>query len=86
VSGRGKKGSATSTILDQPTSKKRACTVKKDWPQKYFIQLVVDDDSRVHCRIYNKNFSVSHGGENDITRHAAGPVHKTNVVRKILDR
>jgi hypothetical protein len=83
MSGRSKKGSATSTILDQPTSKKRACTVIKDWPQKnHFIQLVVDDDSQVCCKICDRRFSISHGGENDITMHAAGPIHKTNVVRK----
>jgi hypothetical protein len=44
--------------------------------------LVVDDDSRVRCKIWGKNFSISHGAENDITRHAAGPIHKTNVMRK----
>jgi hypothetical protein len=43
---------------------------------------MVDDDSRVRCKICNKNFSISHGGENDITRHAAGLIHKTNVIRK----
>jgi hypothetical protein len=57
--------------------------VIKDWPQKYhFIELVVNDDSRVHCKICDKNFSISHGGENDITRNAAGPIYKTNVIRK----
>jgi hypothetical protein len=81
MSGRGKKRSAMSTILDQPTSKKRACTMIKDWPQKYFIELVVDDDSRVCCKICDKKFLIFHGEEN-ITRHAAGPVHKTNVIRK----
>jgi hypothetical protein len=85
MSGRGKKGSATSTILDQPASKKRAYTViKKDWPQKYhFIELVVNDDSLVRCNTCDKKFSISHGGENDITRHAAGPIHKRNVYGKI---
>jgi hypothetical protein len=29
-----------------------------------------------------KIFSIYHGGENDVTRHAAGPIHKTNVIRK----
>jgi hypothetical protein len=72
-----------STILELPTSKKRACTVIKDWPQKYhFVELVVDDDSRVRCKICDKNFSIFHGGENDITRHAVGLIHKTNVIRK----
>jgi hypothetical protein len=84
MSGRGKKESATPTILDQPASNtKRACTVMKDWPQKYhFIELVVDDDSRVRCKIYDNRFSIFHGGENDITRHAAGPIYKTNVFWK----
>jgi hypothetical protein len=56
--------------------------VKKVWPQKYnFIDLVVDD-SWVCCKIYDKNFSVSHGGENDITRHVAGSIHETNVTQQ----
>jgi hypothetical protein len=83
MSGRSKEGSATSTIVDQPTSKKKACTVIKDWPQKYhFKELVVDDDSRVRCKMCDQKFSISYGGENDITRHAAGPIHKTNIIRR----
>jgi hypothetical protein len=60
-----------------------ACTVIKDWPQKYnynFVELVVDGDSRVRCKICDKNFPVSHGGENDITRHAAGPIKKKRML------
>jgi hypothetical protein len=30
----------------------------------------------------DKRLSISHGGENDITRYAAGSIHKTNVTRK----
>jgi hypothetical protein len=45
-----------------------------------FIELVVGDDSRVRCKICDK-FSISHGGEN-VARHANGPIHKTNVMRK----
>jgi hypothetical protein len=57
--------------------------MKKDWPQECnFIELVVDDDSRVRYQICDKNFLISHGGENDIKRHAAGPIHKKNVIRK----
>jgi hypothetical protein len=41
----------------------------------------VDDDSQVRCKICDK-FSISHGGQNDIMRHAADPIHKTNVIRK----
>jgi hypothetical protein len=34
--------------------------VKKDWSQKYyFIEMVVDDDSPMHCKICDKNFSIS---------------------------
>jgi hypothetical protein len=43
---------------------------------------VVDDDSRVRCKIRDKRFAISHGEKNDITRHAAGPIHKRNVMRK----
>jgi hypothetical protein len=42
----------------------------------------VDDDSRVRCKICDKRFSISHGGENDIKRHAAGPIYKTNILWK----
>jgi hypothetical protein len=52
--------------------------------QKYYlIELVVDDDSQVRCKICDKRFSISHRGENDITRHVAGPIHKMNVCGKI---
>jgi hypothetical protein len=40
----------------------------------------------VHCKICDKNFLISHGGENDITRHAAGPIHKTNVIQKSTNK
>jgi hypothetical protein len=37
---------ATSTILDQPTRKKKAYAMKNDWPQKHnFTELLVDDIS-----------------------------------------
>jgi hypothetical protein len=58
MSGRSMKGLAMSTILDQPTSNKRVCTVINDWPQKcHFIELVVDDDSRVRCKICDEIFN-----------------------------
>jgi ribosomal protein S27E len=42
----------------------------------------MDDDSQVRCKICDKNFSISYGGENDIMRHAAGPIPKMNVIWK----
>jgi hypothetical protein len=48
-----------------------------------FYRTVVHDDSRVRCKTCDKNFPISHEEENDITRHAdAGPILKTNVIRK----
>lgn len=72
--GCGKKASAMSAVFDQPAAKNRALTVTKDWP---LYRIMADGDSRTRCKICDKNFSVSHGGENDITRHAAGLSHKT---------
>jgi hypothetical protein len=36
----------------------------------------------VRCKICDKRFSISHGGENEITMRAASPIHKTNVIRE----
>jgi hypothetical protein len=62
--------------------KEKSVSVKEFWPQKYyFIEFVAGDDFRARCKIYDKMFLIFQGGQ-DITRHAADPIHKTNVIRK----
>ena len=63
----------------QPVSKKKKYLVKfKDsWIEKFnFIRKSFKGDNFASCSDCRCDFSIGHGGENDITRHAATPKHK----------
>ena len=63
----------------EPVSKKIKYLVKfKDsWIEKFnFIQKSFKGENFASCSVCRCDFSIGHGGENDITRHAATPKHK----------
>ena len=66
-------------MAEEPASKKKKYLVKfKDsWPSKFsYIRKSSKGDNFAHCTVCRSDFSVGHGGENDITRHNATPKHK----------
>ena len=38
-------------------------------------------DQYAHCKLCKSDFSVAHGGFNDITRHSKGPTHQQRFKR-----
>jgi hypothetical protein len=59
--------------------------IRKDWLQKYnSIELVVDDDSRVCCKICDKNFSISHRERMTLQGMLLAPFIKQMLYGKIL--
>ena len=70
------------TANDPETPKKKA---KKQWDQKFkpeykerfpFVIKSDRDDFTARCTICMSDFSIAHGGENDITKHMKTAKHK----------
>jgi hypothetical protein len=53
------------------------CIFRNEWLVKYTrLKQVSEDNSRAFCKIYNRLFTVSHGGENYIKKHASRTEHQ----------
>jgi hypothetical protein len=63
---------------EEPVSKKKYLVKFNDsWPDKFnFIRKSFKGENFASYTVCRSDFSVGHGGENDITRHAASPKHK----------
>ncbi len=46
---------------------------KKCWRK---VQSFMETSSWDHCKLCMRDFSIAHGGFNDITRHIKGPIHQ----------
>uniref|UniRef100_A0A8C6LFC2 Uncharacterized protein n=1 Tax=Nothobranchius furzeri TaxID=105023 RepID=A0A8C6LFC2_NOTFU len=63
--------------MDEPPKKKRLCRYKKEWEVKQtWIKPVSSNTTKAFCTLCRREFSVGHGGENDLTQHAATDMHK----------
>ena len=60
-----------------PFKKKRLVSYNKKWEEKHsWVKPVSGDQSRVFCTFCRREFSISHGGENDLKQHANTDMHK----------
>ena len=60
-----------------PSKKKRLVSYNKKWEEKHsWVKPVSGDQSRVFCTFCRGEFSISHGGENDLKQHASTDMHK----------
>lgn len=66
----------------EPTKKKRLCSYNKLWEAKKPWIKPVSDDSKAYCTVCRREFSISHGGENDVVRHASSEMHKKAMLAK----
>lgn len=58
---------------------KYACKYNQAWCTEFsFIQPCTSANQSAFCTYCKSSFTVSAGGRNDITRHAAGDKHKKN--------
>jgi hypothetical protein len=56
---------------------KRMCSINSEWPIKYtWLKYVPDEDTKLFCKVCSKSFTISHGGGNDVKKHANGVQHK----------
>lgn len=56
---------------------KRLCVYRDQWENTYdFLSKVSGNPFKAFCKICRKEFSISHGGLNDIKRHTTGPDHQ----------
>jgi hypothetical protein len=56
---------------------KRMCSINSEWLIEYtWLKYVPDDDTKLFCKVCSKSFTISHGGENDVKKHANGVKHK----------
>ena len=60
-----------------PSKKKRVVSYNKKWEEKHsWVKPVSGDQSRVFCTFCRREFSITHGGENDLKQHASTDMHK----------
>jgi hypothetical protein len=56
---------------------KGMCSINSEWLIKYpWLKYVPDDDTKLFCKVCSKYFTISHGGENYVKKHANGVQHK----------
>jgi hypothetical protein len=56
---------------------KRMCIFLNEWLVKYaWLKQLPHDNSRAFCKVCNKLFTISHGGDNDTKKHASGKQHQ----------
>lgn len=69
--------------MDKPAKKKRLCSYNKNWEVKnIWIKPVSGDSTKAFCSLCRREFSVAHGGENDLTKHASTEMHKKATLAK----
>ena len=62
---------------------KRKSKYRAEWEKDYtWLESVIDDEHKAHCMVCRRAFTVSHGGLNDVTKHASGECHKKNEKKK----
>ncbi|KAK6195888.1 hypothetical protein SNE40_001223 [Patella caerulea] len=61
---------------DSNHSSKRLCKFNSTWLSKYtWLNKVHGDDKKALCTLCNKSFTITHGGESDVKKHAQGVQH-----------
>lgn len=69
--------------MEPVTKKKRLCSYNKQWEaKKPWVKPVSDDCTKGNWTVRRREFSVSHGGENNLTRHASCEMHKKAILAK----
>lgn len=69
--------------VDKPARKKRLCSYNKSWEEKFtWVNPVRDAPMRAFCNLCRREFSISHGGEHDLTQHVSTEIHKKTVHAK----
>lgn len=67
----------------EPVTKKRLCSYNKQWEtKKPWVKPVSGDVTKAYCTVCRREFSISHGGENDLSRHAGYEMHKKAILAK----
>lgn len=64
---------------DSPKKKKqrRVCSFSDVWKKNYsFIKSVPNNNYKAHCTLCQRDFSITHGGKNDIEKHQNSNEHK----------
>ena len=62
---------------------KRKSKYRAEWEKDYtWLESVREDEHKAHCMVCRRAFTVSHGGLNDVTKHASGECHKKNEKKK----
>lgn len=60
-----------------PKKQKKACKYLEIWDSKFtFLKRSRVGNSQAFCKICNCDFSVSHGGRNDVSQHEKSTKHK----------
>ena len=60
-----------------PAKKKRLVSYNKKWEETHsWVKPVSGELSRVFCNLCRREFSVGHGGENEVKKHASTEIHK----------
>ena len=69
--------------MDKPAKKKRLCSYNKQWEaKKTWVKPVSGDSTKAFCTLCRREFSIGHGGENDLTQHASTEMHKKATLAK----
>jgi hypothetical protein len=56
---------------------KKMSSINSEWLIKYTcLKYVLDDDTKLFCKVCSKSFTIFHGGENDVKKQANGVQHK----------
>ena len=62
---------------DKPAIKKRLCAYNKSWEEKFtWVKPISDAPMKAFCNLGRREFSISHGGEQDLTQHVATEIHE----------
>lgn len=70
-------------MSSDPAKKKRLCRYKKEWEAKRpWVKAVTNDERTAFCTVCRRELSISHGGENDLTRHEGSHMHRKAILAK----
>lgn len=72
-----KNNASTSSVTPRKKRNRRMCCFLDVWSKHYsFIKCVPNNTFKAHCTLCQKDFSISHGGKNDIVKHQNCNDHK----------